>query len=150
MAAAAPPNVMAVALARFVPVIVTLVPVGPLLGVNDAIVGGGITVKFAGVRPDVFAVPPAVVTAIWPVVAPAGTTATICVAESLVSGMVAAVPPNVTAVALARFVPVMVTLVPTGPLVGVNDAIVGGGITVKFAGVRPDVFAVPPAVVTAI
>jgi hypothetical protein len=38
---------------------------------------------------------------------------------------VAAVPLNVTAVAPMKFVPLIVTLVPTGPLAGVKLAIVG-------------------------
>ena len=37
----------------------------------------------------------------------------------------AAVPPMVNAVGLAKFVPVMVTNEPTGPLEGLNDIIVG-------------------------
>ena len=39
----------------------------------------------------------------------------------------AAVPLNRTAVAPVKFVPLIVTLVPTGPLVGVKLVIVGGG-----------------------
>jgi hypothetical protein len=65
----------------------------------------------------------AVVTLMGPVVAPAGTVATICVAVFDV--IVAVVPLNFTDVAPVRFVPVMVTEVPTGPVVGVNDVIVG-------------------------
>jgi hypothetical protein len=38
----------------------------------------------------------------------------------------ALVPLNVTAVAPVKFVPVIVTLVPTGPVVGVKPVIVGG------------------------
>ena len=57
-------------------------------------------------------------------------------------------PPNFTAVAPERFVPVMATEVPTGPLVGVNEVMVGAGddVTVKALA---DV-AVPPVVVTVI
>ncbi len=39
--------------------------------------------------------------------------------------VVADVPPNVTAVAPVKFVPVIVTIVPIGPEVGVNEVIVG-------------------------
>ena len=80
---------------------------------------GPVTVKFVAL----VAVPPAVVTVILPVVAPAGTVATICVAVFDV--IVAVVPLNFTEVAPVRFVPVMVTEVPTGPEVGVNDVMVG-------------------------
>lgn len=58
---------------KFVPVSVTVDPTTPLEGVNDEIVGGGITVKFEVLVP----VPPAVVTEIFPVVAPEGTVAVI-------------------------------------------------------------------------
>lgn len=57
---------------KSVPLIVTLVPTGPLAGVKLVIVGAGtntVTVKSAALVP----VPPAVVTVILPEVAPAGT-----------------------------------------------------------------------------
>ena len=38
----------------------------------------------------------------------------------------AVTPLNFTEVVPVKFVPVTVTVVPTGPLVGVNDVIVGG------------------------
>jgi hypothetical protein len=53
-------------------------------------------------------------------------------------------PLNVTAVAPLKFVPPIVTLVPTGPLVGVTLVIVGGLTTVKLLAL----VAVPPGVVT--
>ena len=57
---------------------------------------------------------------------------------------VALVPLNVTAVAPVKFVPLIVTLVPTGPLAGVKLVIVGAEMTVKLAAL----VAVPPDVVT--
>jgi hypothetical protein len=53
---------------------------------------------------------------------------------------------NVTAVAPVKFVPLMVTLVPTGPLAGVKLVIVGGALatTVKLFVLA----AVPPGVIT--
>jgi hypothetical protein len=53
---------------------------------------------------------------------------------------------NVTAVAPVKFVPLMVTLVPTGPLAGVKLVIVGGALltTVKLL----VLVAVPPGVIT--
>ena len=66
-----PLKVTAVAPVKPVPLIVTLVPTRPLLGVKLVMAGGGITVKsFALV-----VVPPGVVTLIGPVVAPTGTVA---------------------------------------------------------------------------
>src|SRR5690242_17849571 len=60
-------------------------------------------------------VPLAVVTAILPVTAPAGTVTVICVAEFTVK-LLAARPPKVTLVAPVKLVPVIVTVVPTVPL----------------------------------
>jgi hypothetical protein len=64
---AVPLNFTAVAPLKFVPVMVTLAPTPPLVGVKLAIVGAA--VKFAAL----VAVPPGVVTLTGPVVAPAGT-----------------------------------------------------------------------------
>jgi hypothetical protein len=69
------------------------------------------------------AVPAGVVTLSVPVVAPAGTVAWIAVAEVTVK--LALTPLNATAVAPVKFVPLIVTLLPTGPLVGVKPEIVG-------------------------
>src|SRR5690348_11826248 len=95
-----------------------------------------VTVKLPALVP----VPPGPVTAIGPVVAPLGTVAVICVAEFTVN--VADVPLNFTAVAPVKFVPAIVTDVPTVPLVGLNDVTVGpaGNVTVKFVELAP----VPP------
>ncbi len=139
-AAGTPLNLTAVAPVRFVPVMTTEVPAGPLVGANDVIVGGGTTVKTTAL----VAVPPAVVTVIEPVTAAKGTVAVIWVAEFTTK--VAKKPANFTAVAPVKFVPVMTTEVPTGPLVGVKNVIVGAGIAVKVAAL----VAVPPAVVTVI
>ena len=73
------------------------------------------------------ALPPFVVTAILPVVAPVGTVAVICVSEFTVN--TAEVPLNFTFVICVRPAPVIVTGVPTGPLGGVND--VNVGLTLK-------------------
>src|SRR3989442_15831007 len=62
---------------KLVPLMVTLVPTGPLAGVKPVIVGGLVTVKLLAL----VAVPPGVVTLIVPVVAPVGTVARIEVAE---------------------------------------------------------------------
>src|SRR5207245_1511781 len=104
---------------KFVPLIVTLVPTGPLVGVKLAIVGGLTTVNELAL----VAVPPGVVTLSGPVVAPAGTVARIAVSEVTVK--VALTPLNVTEVAPVSFVPLIVTLVPTGQLVGGKPVMVG-------------------------
>src|SRR5207237_932689 len=133
-----PLNDTDVAPVKFVPLIVTLVPTGPLVGVRLAIVGGLTTVNELAL----VAVPPGVVTLSGPVVAPAGTVAWIAVAEVTVK--VALTPLNVTEVAPLKFVPLIVTLVPTGPLVGEKLAIVGPLTTVN----ELVLLAVPPGVVT--
>src|SRR5206468_2120575 len=86
------------------------------------VVDDAVTVKALALTP----VPAVVVTLSVPVVAPLGTVACIWVSESTVT-RVAGVPFKATWVApVTKFVPVRVTAVPTGPLVGVNDVIVGG------------------------
>ena len=69
------------------------------------------------------AVPAGVVTVMRPVAAPAGTVMTTWVAAA--DTMVAGVPPNATAVAAARFWPVMVTVVPAAPEAGLTPLISG-------------------------
>jgi hypothetical protein len=118
--ATVPLNRTLVAPVRFVPLIVTAVPTGPLDGLNDVIVGAeAVTVK----SPALVAVPPGVVAEIFPVVAPEGTVASMRMAETTVK--LAAVPLKRTLVAPVRFVPLIVTAVPTGPLDGLNDVIIG-------------------------
>ena len=76
-----PLKATAVAPVRLVPVIVTALPGGPEFGVKPVIVGAGaVTVKVAVLA----AVPPGVVTESVPLLAPVGTVAVICVAESTV------------------------------------------------------------------
>src|SRR5204862_219732 len=90
--------------------------------------------------------PPGVVTAMGPLAAPVGTLARSCVELSTVN-VPAATPPNVTPVVPVKAVPVTVTWVPTVPLVGVNEVMVGGGgSTVKLDALVP----VPSGVVTPI
>jgi hypothetical protein len=90
------------------------------------------------------AVPSDVVTLIGPLEAPAGTVAVMAIAEFTVK--LALVPLNSTDVAPVKFVPLIVTLVPAGPLPGAKLLIVGGFTTVKLLAL----LAVPPAVVTLI
>jgi len=61
-----------------------------------------------------------------PVVDPSGTVALIWVAERILQTL-AATPLNCTPVTAERFVPLIKTLVPIGPLVGENEEIVGAG-----------------------
>jgi len=73
------------------------------------------------------AVPPGVVTLIVPLVVPVGTVAVIDVAETTLK-LLASIPLNLTAVIPEKLVPVIVTITPAGPLVGVKPVIVGCGI----------------------
>src|SRR5258706_12962495 len=104
---------------------------GPPVGKKPLIVGGSTTLKME----VLVAVPAGVVTLTGPVVAAAGTVAWMAVSELIVK--LAPTPWNATAVAPVKFVPSIVTLVPTGPLGGVKLAMVGA------AGVGP--FASPPS-----
>ena len=87
-----------------------------------------VTVKFE----PLVAVPDGVVTVILPVVAPAGTTAVI--RPSFTTLKLADVPLNRTLVAPVKWLPLMVTEVPTTPLDGEKLLIVGADppVTVKF------------------
>src|SRR5438477_7125437 len=146
-----PPLTVAVLVPPAVPLMVTPAPVKPLTGslktavklIGELLVGsawpaawsivtvGGVvspTVKLAAL----LAVPPGVVTLIGPLVAPAGTVGVIAVAEVTVK--LALVPLNSTAEAPVKLVPLMVTLVPTGPLPGVKLVMVGGLVMEKIGG----------------
>src|SRR4029450_7798931 len=82
---------------------------------------------------ELVAVPLGVVRVIRPVVGAEGTVASLRVAFTAVK-VVAETPLKRTAVAPVKFVPLIWTEVPTGPLVGLNDVIVGAPVvvTVKF------------------
>jgi hypothetical protein len=119
---------LAAVVLKFVPVMVTEVPTGPLVGTKLVIVGGVVTVK----EPPLVAVRPPTATVTVPVVAPLGTVTTSCVPVAEVT--VAEVPLNLTVLfvlVVLKFAPAIVTEVPTGPLVGEKLAIVGGTVTVK-------------------
>jgi hypothetical protein len=126
------------ALKKLVPVIVITVPTPPVLGLKSVMVGAG-----AKVNPVLVAVPPAVVTETVPL-APLPIVAVICVL--VLETIVTAVPPNVTAVAPVRFVPVIVTVLPCPAMVGANDVIAGTGTKVKLA----DELTFPPVLATLI
>ena len=115
-------NLTSLTLMKFVPVMLTEVATGPLVGENEVIVGapGAVTEKFAELR----AVPFNVVTEIFPDVASGGTVAVICVGELTVNGAGAFL--KLTPVTSMKFVPTIVTTVPTDPEVGENDMMVGG------------------------
>ena len=108
-----------------VPVRVTLVPTGPEAGANPDILGAGMTMKLAALE----ATPPGVVTTIVPLVAPAGTVAVICVAESALKTP-ADTPLKATAVAPLKPLPARVTVAPTTPESGAMLEIAGGGLGV--------------------
>src|SRR5215469_601202 len=127
---------------KFVPVIVTGVPTVPEAGLRVLIVGAeAVTVKFT----PLLARPPTVTT-ILPVVAPAGTVTAMLVLLQVVA--VAAVPLKVTVLlpcVAPKFVPVIVTGVPTVPEVGLRVLIVGAeAVTVKLT----PLLARPPTVTT--
>jgi hypothetical protein len=125
---------------KFAPLMVTEVPTGPEVGDRLVMLGADETVKVTPLLATVFTV-----TTTLPEVAPLGTGATIEVVLQLVG--VAAVPLKVTVLVPwvePKFVPVIVTEVPTGPEVGERLVMLGGPETVK---VTP-LLATPPTVTT--
>lgn len=148
LAADVAPKWTALADAKSVPVIVTLVPpaAGPDDGLTPVTVGGGTNVNLSA--EVVAVVPPGVVTVTSCAPAlPAGETAVSWVGEMGVT-TAALDPPNLTPVALARLVPVIVTTVPpsVGPDAGLTPVTVGGAAYVKWSAALAAL--VPPAVVT--
>ena len=112
---------------KFAPVMVTAVPTAPEAGVKLVMFGTEITVKLA----PLLAAPPTVTTTL-PVVAAAGTGATMLVLLQLAGE--AAVPLNVTVLLPwldPKLVPVMVTDVPTPPEPG--DMLLMPGAALKVA-----------------
>jgi hypothetical protein len=96
---------------KFVPVMVTFVPIGPELGLRLVIAGGGVTVK---TRPLLATL--ATVTTTAPVVAPEGTATSM--ADAVQLEVVARVPLNVTVLLPCgdpKFDPLIVRTAPTGP-----------------------------------
>ena len=119
---------------KFVPVMVTEVPMGPDVG-DRLVILGAVTLKLTAL----LARPPTMTTTL-PVAAPKGTGATIFAAAQLVG--VAVTPLNVTVLVpcvAPKFVPVIVTDVPTGPNVGERLAILGA-----FTAKLTPLLAVPP------
>jgi hypothetical protein len=128
---------------KFAPEIVTTVPKTPDVGLRLVMLGvGAVTVKLT----PLLAAPPTVTTT-FPVVAPAGTAATMLVALQLVG--VAAVPLNFTVLVpcvAPKFAPLMVTEVPTRPEAGFKLVMLGAGgvVTVKLT----PLLITPPTVTT--
>ena len=116
---------LAAVVLKFVPVIVTVAPTTPLVGLKLEMVGDVtvVTVKLV----ELVAVRPPTVTVIAPVVAPEGTVVEMLVAVG-VPLIVAVVPLNfmmlLTAVVL-KFTPVIVTAVATEPEGGLNEEMLG-------------------------
>jgi acyl-CoA-binding protein len=115
---------------KLVPVMTTLVPARPLVGVKLVMVGAGTVKLVLLVAVAMF------VTRIGPVVAPAGTLTVICVAE-LTTKPGAGMLLKLTAVVPVKPVPVMTTLVPGRPLVGVKLVMVGTLVRHEMAASKP-------------
>lgn len=107
---------------KFEPVIVTLVPATPEIGVKEVITVEGSTTKSEFDR----AVAPFTVTEIFPVTAPVGTVVTnwVVVAEVMADVILL----NLTmlpAALLSKLEPVIVIVLPAGPVAGAKAAIAG-------------------------
>lgn len=116
---------------KLVPLIVTVVPTVPRVGLKLMMVGAGrVTMKLLLLT----AVCPATLTVIFPVVAPVGTATVSCVVVAV--STVAAVPWNLTVFRVGtceKLVPTMVTAVPTGPKIGLKLVMVGAAANVGLA-----------------
>jgi hypothetical protein len=127
---------------KFAPAMVTDVPTGPEAGVKLVMFGGGgPTVK--GI--PLLAAPPLRITMTGPVLAPAGTGATMLVEPQLVG--VTGVPLNKTVPVswlAPKLDPLIVTDVPTGPAEGLKFVMFGDGVTVKLT----PLLAKPPTLTT--
>jgi len=131
------------AVPKFVPLIVTDVPTGPLPGETFVIDGPAVVTVNVGA---LLATPPTLTTT-PPVVAPAGTGTTMLDADQLVGGAV--VPLKVTALVPCvdpKLLPEIDTAVPTAPAVGDKLMIVGApeagtvyGISAEFGLDNPEV-----------
>jgi hypothetical protein len=112
---------------KFAPLIVTTVPTGPNAGFKLVILGGGVTVKAA----PLLATPPTVTTTL-PVVAPVGTGTSMLVALQFVGVATVLLKATVLVPCVApKFVPVIVTVAPTGPWVMLSVDMLGVEETVK-------------------
>lgn len=99
------------------PLIVTTVPTGPLPGLK-------LTIERVGVKlVELVPVPAAVVTEIFPGIAPLGTVAVSCAVETKV--YLAPSVPNFTLAPGTKFVPLIVTVLPVIPDAGENEDTVG-------------------------
>lgn len=119
--AGTPPNVIAVTLARFCPVIVTVVPTIALCGAMLVITGTG-----TKINPCKVAVPPGVRTDTAPD-APFAETVAVISREEEAAKRCASTPPNVAALTLRKPVPEIVIVAPGPAVFGVKSAIVGMG-----------------------
>jgi hypothetical protein len=127
---------------KFAPLIVTGAPTSPDVGFRLVMLAAGtVTVKLT----PLLATPPTVTTTL-PVVAPAGTAATMLVALQLVG--TTEIPLNVTVLVpcvAPKFAPLTVTGAPTNPELGFRFVMLGpGDVTVKLA----PLLATPPTVTT--
>jgi hypothetical protein len=127
---------------KFAPLIVTDVPTNPVAGFKPVMLGTGtVTVK-----PTPLLATPPTVTMTFPVAAPAGTGATMLVALQLVG--IAVTPLNFTVLVpcvAPKFVPAIITEVPTGPEAGFRLVMLGttgAGFTVNVTGLLVTVPAV--------
>src|SRR5690606_21422670 len=121
------------------PVIINSDPVGPEDGEKELMIGAPLTVN----RAVVVACPSVVITLTVPVAVTVGTFTLICVSLTTVKDVVDPVP-TYTLVAFVKFVPRIVTSVPTGPDSGVKELIVGALVKVNV----PDEVLVPSFVRT--
>jgi len=127
---------------KFVPVMITVVPLIAPVGLNPVMVGVGNTVKL----PGLVTVTPLTVTVTTPVTAPAGTVTVILLVVEAVTVAVLLLLNFTTLFAgvVLKLFPSIVTVALTAPLDGLKPLMTGVGKTVKLEAL----FTVTPLVVT--
>ena len=112
---------------KLVPLMVTVVPTGPEVGVKEVMVGNAVIVTTKSVA--LVAVLQPMVTVIFPVVAPAGTVVLMVVEVEAVTDVAMPLKLKMLFVGIiSKLVPVIVTEAPIAPEIGVYEVIEGGEI----------------------
>ena len=108
---------------KFEPVMVTVEPLAPLVGVRLVIAGAPLYENRSALR--VALVPPEFETVMSTVPVPAGAVAVMLLPDGLTITLVAGVEPKMTVLPLAKLVPVIVTVDPVTPVPGETLVIKG-------------------------
>ena len=130
---------------KLLPKMVTMVPSGPVVGEKEVMMGGAVMVTSKSV--SLSSKPSALVTLIGPEEAPEGTEA-VSSEDEMMAKEAAGVLLKATLVVPEKLLPKMVTMVPSGPVVGEKEVMMGGAVMVTSKSVS--LSSKPSALVTLI